>query len=278
MFYSKSSFVRLSYFHIIAAGFCILGAASLHAEPVVQCVTRNLKSGAEVAREISKPSSGSKTVLDDSVLSWIEPKVFEERLKQAVSDQNQMRKKQNVDLLAKDSYRSNLSARPSFTVKSLRTIDYPTAGSFVAYGDNLVRGVPNDIYSLNRVYKYKGSKLVKSEPFGSWYLKQLPGATVTLYREMSPTEYALWENGKYEKLGTDWGHGTSVLHFSTDPNFTSAASGPNSPKIAIQVPKKVLMNWIDQKQAWSGILDQDKMISEIGPAFEGENEDERHRV
>ena len=60
---------------------------------------------------------------------------------------------------------------------------------------------------------------------------------MTLYREMSPEEYKLWKDGKFDQLGKDWGHGTPVVHFSTDATVTTAALGRNAPEIAIQVRK-----------------------------------------
>ncbi len=121
----------------------------------------------------------------------------------------------------------------------------------------------NDIFSLNYVYEFSREGKMKTTPYGIWYLERLKAPTLNLYRQMSPKELILWKNKEFDKLGSNWGHGFLVVHFSTAEDYTTAAGPKNNPLIKIEVQKDALIQLAHARMLWSGALKYGDLTSEF---------------
>lgn len=199
--------------------------------------------------------------------------VLNHRFSSVISHQNQLRKQKNIPLLDENPTLNYTEDKTRYLIDTPNAFpDYPIMGEFIVSGNTILRGFYNDLFSLNYVYEFDGYKLVNLESYGSWYLKHYSEEFVFLYRQMSPKEYELWKKRQFNSLGSDWGYNTSVIHFSTDRDFTTAASPVDFPKIEVRISKKILLNELKNYTIWSGILNQETMISEfVIPANRIEN-------
>lgn len=197
---------------------------------------------------------------------WSDLEIAQQRLRAVIFHQNQIRKSKNLPLLETNVSNLITQGRPTIFIDTPGAFpDDPIAGLFVIHGDTLIRGGYNDIFSLNYSYQFSGSHLVKAQPFGAWYLERTSAEKIRLFRKMSPQEHTLWTHKKLGLLGKDWGHGTKVIHFSTDRNFTSAAGPREYPKIEVQVPKQILIEDAGKGMIWAGILNEksDPIVAEF---------------
>lgn len=187
------------------------------------------------------------------------------RLKAAIAHQNQIREQKNLHELsgaARSEVDRQGKVRFELGVRGAPT--YEELGNFIAVEDTLIRGDYGDIYLLNYAYKFDGPKLVEVKPYAQWYLERVEGETVSLYRQMSKEEYALWKQNKFDQLGsTAFAPGKKVVHFSTDRHLTSAIQPANAPMIEIRVPKSTLLEIAQKGELQSGILSEDGLVSEF---------------
>jgi len=201
--------------------------------------------------------------------AWKAPETRRLRLEAVIAHQNRIRETKNLPKLS--GVLSNSVEERGILEFYFDTIDvfpdHPVAGSFIVAGDVIVRSTYNDIFSLNYVYFFKEDTLVKVEPFGTWYLEQISLPTIALYRQMSSQEFTLWKKGRFEELGKNWGHGTKVVHFSTDREFTSFSGSQKSPIVKIEIPKSTLLRWSKNSEIWAGLLN-DEMVSEFVVPYE----------
>lgn len=201
--------------------------------------------------------------------TWKDPGSAKLRLDAVISHQNRLREQKGLPKLATDSFNYSNHGNFGFYVETPGAFpDQPITGDFMVLGDALIRHTYNDIFSLNYVYLFQGVTLVKVKTYGAWYLEQIPGPTVALYRQMSPLEHGLWERKEFAKLGKNWGHGTKVLHFSVSRDFTSAGGARDFPIVKIEVPKDILHEWAEKSELWSGVIDERTMVSEFVIPFD----------
>jgi hypothetical protein len=134
--------------------------------------------------------------------------------------------------------------------------DETTFGSFQVGSNLIVRNMYNDIYSLNFVYRFSGETLLEVTPYATWLLKQSPSPIISLYRKMSPEEYSLWSSRSFDQLGRDWGHGSTVVHFSTDKEFTSTAAPNSYPTIKVDFQRDKLLRLVQSNRLWSAAINE----------------------
>ena len=198
--------------------------------------------------------------------AWRNPAIAAARIRAVIKHQNEIRREKDAPLLGDEIEESTFRNQHHFVVEMPADFpynsDHPYSGDFHLHDGKMIRSVQNDSYGINYVYEFEGPNLVKTTPHAVWVVQQLPGPTVTLYRSMSPPEYELWKQKKYTELGADWGHthGEKVVHFSTSREFTSAGG---SKRVAVQVPKALLMKWAVEGQAATAAIREPEEIFEI---------------
>jgi len=196
---------------------------------------------------------------------WKDPVILRQRLALVVAHQNKVRGQKKVPEISEnlDSASTSVNSRGEaaiFLENADAFPDDPIAGFFYPYDKLLIRGHYIDIYSLNFVYDFRKNGALRVSRLTDWLLRRTNGDEVTLYRSMGETEFNNWKNGKLNELGSRWGHGTNVTHFSTAADFTSAGG---SREIAIRIKKRALKKLAQKNSLWAGIIDRNRMICEI---------------
>lgn len=208
--------------------------------------------------------------------AWQDPVIAKQRLESTLGHQNRIREAMGVPKLSllteKNGYAAPVRGDGDnipFWVEVAGFPDQPIIGLFQISGDLLIRRVENDLFSLNYVYGFKGSRSEEPTPFAYWSLKQEPSSEIVLYRKMSPEEFKLWEAGRFEEIGRNWGHQTStggetrVVHFSTARDFTTAAAPNSYPTIEIRAPREILLYWAKEPgHIWAGALKENATVLE----------------
>jgi hypothetical protein len=228
-------------------------------QKIPDALFRERLSGLLSPKAIEAVIARKKYYLDK--MSAVEPQIFS-----VISHQNKLRRAKGISeaQLSLSIQNRTQNGRTSIWIDLPKAFpDHPIAGEFLVYKDVLIRAVPNDIYSLNYVYSFTGSRVSKIETFGRWFLNQRNDQIISLFRRMNSLEFRLWTEKHYEKLGSDWGHGTKVLHFSTAASFTSSPNPLSDPLIRIDIPKTALLDLDHQGRLWSALLDDTAMIAEF---------------
>jgi hypothetical protein len=215
---------------------------------------------------------------------WSSSKTAEARIQGAIAHQNALRRQAEVQIA---KVRGELVDLPQLKLKFEKDdlsaplkVDqnemkywieqgYPeqsSSGQFFVEGNLMIRASYNDVWGLNFVYRFEGSRLVEMKPFVQWQLERMPNDTVTLYRSMNEAELALWKSGAIDKLGAPlWGFGEAdgtvqnAIHFSVKP-----WSGQR--QVKIQIPKSKLLEFAQKtpKQLWAGALTENaKTLEEV---------------
>lgn len=161
-----------------------------------------------------------------------------------IEHQNILRAQAGLPLISSIDYAKNLKKIPPKIITPDRRYII-VKSSLVLVGMSETMAFLNlkvdDVYSLNYVYRFDGTKLIEAIPASIFYISQM-SETINLYRGLSESEAQLWRRGDLQALKSPpkaikWGYPMPVVHLSTTFFHSQTSS------LIFNVPREVLLRW-----------------------------------
>ena len=179
--------------------------------------------------------------------------VVQLRAHQIIEHQNALRASHGLPLFTPKDYVKNLQKKVHNNISPERP--YKVVNSkLVITGLNESMTYPrlrvDDVYSLNYVYRFEGTRLVEAIPASIYYISKM-GESITLYRRMSYEEMSLWQAKDMNALlshpkAMGWGYKEPIVHFSVKLRDQGQTT------MQIQLPRETLLRWAHEKKITIG--------------------------